>query len=145
MMETMQENEKAPKKAIIAAVLLIGVVGIGYYLYVSRAKPAQAPSSPPPAARDQATDNFSKTGNLIRNNPGMKPGLWYLVFDEPGAPASSVELAFTGKSRCIIGSYDGACTESLLILGARVEVIGFRVGTQVFVHTYRQVDLEGKG
>ena len=28
------------------------------------------------------------------NNPGLKPNIWYLVYEKNGAPALKVELAF---------------------------------------------------
>lgn len=36
--------------------------------------------------------NFSADGNAVRNNPGMKPNVWYLVYEKPGSPALTVEL-----------------------------------------------------
>lgn len=35
---------------------------------------------------------FSSEGNVMRNNPGQKPNVWYFVYERPGAPALSLEL-----------------------------------------------------
>lgn len=35
---------------------------------------------------------FDQEGNLVRNNPGMKAGVWYLVYEKPGQPALGSEL-----------------------------------------------------
>lgn len=37
---------------------------------------------------------FEKSGYLIRNNPGLKPNVWYLSFEEKSSPAVLVELNF---------------------------------------------------
>lgn len=42
--------------------------------------------------------NFSKTGVIVQNNPGLKPDTAYLVYEEPGSPAISRELAFDALS-----------------------------------------------
>jgi hypothetical protein len=124
----------------------LAVIAIGIYFYASREVGDGETPPPPPAAVDQpGINNFSVEGNVVRNNPGMESNIWYLVYDEPGAPGRNAKLTFTDASHCVIGDFDGVCTHSLVIVGARVEVTGFRDGEQVFVHTYRQVDLEEKG
>lgn len=37
-------------------------------------------------------NNFSVEGNVIINSPGLTPDVWYLVYEEQGAPALSVKL-----------------------------------------------------
>jgi hypothetical protein len=41
--------------------------------------------------------NFSKEGVLIKNNPGLKPNVWYLSYEEQGKPALVAELAFNAQ------------------------------------------------
>jgi hypothetical protein len=36
--------------------------------------------------------NFIHEGNVFRDNPGMKAGVWYLSYEEPGKPGLSREL-----------------------------------------------------
>jgi hypothetical protein len=42
--------------------------------------------------------NFRKSGHIFINNPGFKPGVWYLTYEEPGQPALSKELKITGRN-----------------------------------------------
>lgn len=77
----------------------------------------------------QSTENFEKIGNLVRNNPGQKANVWYLVYEEPGKPALSKELNFTEGSMCT----DVLCDTSLLQSGDRVSVTGDLVGERVTV------------
>lgn len=42
--------------------------------------------------------NFSQRGNVFKNNPGFRPGTWYLSYGEPGKPGASVELQFNSQS-----------------------------------------------
>ena len=73
---------------ILAAILVIAVAS--YLGYVS-APIAHAPtkSGQEPAT---TTPSFIADGNVVRNNPGLKPNVWYLVYEKPGAPALTLEL-----------------------------------------------------
>jgi len=42
--------------------------------------------------------DFLKIGNLVQNNPGLEPGIPYLIYEEPGQPALSVKLEFDALS-----------------------------------------------
>ena len=55
--------------------------------------------------------NFDETGHFVKDNPGLKPGVWYLVYEKPGAPALIAELVFDDKSICTWGDVKGACPE----------------------------------
>jgi hypothetical protein len=44
--------------------------------------------------------NFSKTGNLIKNNPGLEKDVWYLSYEEPGKPGLLMKLKFAEESIC---------------------------------------------
>jgi len=137
-------QESSWRGPIAVLITLILLIGGAYYWFVWRTPRQNA--TPPMVSLDQpGTNNFSKAGTIVRNNPGMKPDTWYLVYDESGAPARSVELLLTPESRCMIGSFDGRCTDALLVSGSRVEIVGYQAGSQVYIHTYRQVDLEQKG
>lgn len=68
--------------------------------------------------------DFEKTGNLVKDNPGMEEGVWYLVFDEPGAPGSNVKLDFTESSICAEGQENNTCDPTQFTQGDRVKVLG---------------------
>ncbi|PIR41472.1 MAG: hypothetical protein COV31_01190 [Candidatus Yanofskybacteria bacterium CG10_big_fil_rev_8_21_14_0_10_46_23] len=36
--------------------------------------------------------NFTQEGNVVRDNPGFKPGVWYLVYEQSGSSALTKEL-----------------------------------------------------
>ncbi|MDD5098229.1 MAG: hypothetical protein PHD31_00680 [Candidatus Pacebacteria bacterium] len=62
-------------------------------------------------------NNFIKTGNLVKDNPGLEPGVWYLVYEMPGSPAINKKLSFDDKSICF-----DSCSE--LIQGEKVIIKG---------------------
>ncbi|MFA5087303.1 MAG: hypothetical protein WC470_03325 [Candidatus Paceibacterota bacterium] len=57
-------------------------------------------------------ENFFKTGNLVKDNPGMEAGVWYLVYEAPGAPALQIKLQ-VDKAICDLGSQPIACEQAL--------------------------------
>lgn len=77
--------------------------------------------------------NFSKTGNLVINNPGMESGVWYLIYEVPGSPASTAKLSFDAKSVC--KNQSNSCLD--LIVGERVSIKGIEEGERVAV---REID-----
>lgn len=36
--------------------------------------------------------NFRQEGNIVQNNPGLKPNVWFLIYEQPGQAALSKEL-----------------------------------------------------
>lgn len=77
--------------------------------------------------------DFSETGNLVKDNPGLKPGAWHLVYEEQGAPALYNELKFSLDSVCQIGSISESCNSVALEAGDRVEVVGWKIDNSVIV------------
>jgi hypothetical protein len=73
---------------------------------------------------DEQVEEFSRVGNLTRNNPGMTEDVWVLVYEGPGSPALTAELQFDGMSQCEVDGEVVVCDESLLVPGQRVEVNG---------------------
>ncbi len=69
--------------------------------------------------------NFTKEGNLSKNNPGLKKDIWYLVYEEQGAPALKVELEFNDKSLCVVNSSTSVCEVASLKTGDRYKIEGF--------------------
>lgn len=140
---------------IIGAIVLVLVIGAAFF-YIYRIRPLQmTPPAPPPTAMETPTpappppttpdDRFFAIGNLVKDQPGMKAGVWFLSYEEAGASGLSVELVFTAESQCTMGQRTEACAQTRLVRGSRVEVIGNRSGSQVRVRTLRQLDLDQKG
>ncbi|MFH0852008.1 MAG: hypothetical protein V1845_00135 [bacterium] len=67
---------------------------------------------------------FSHTGNLVKNNPGMERGMWYLLYENPGQAALTAKLVFSGGSLCTIAGKESVCNVSKLGVGNRVTVDG---------------------
>lgn len=77
--------------------------------------------------------NFTETGHLVKDNPGLKAGVWYLVYEKPGAPALTTELSFDGKSECAYNGQAGTCPDVLLPSSALTKVEGVETGDVVRV------------
>jgi hypothetical protein len=71
--------------------------------------------------------NFSETGNLVKDNPGLNPGVWYLVYEKPRTPALNAEIKFNEDSLCQIGAVSQSCQQTVLEGGDRVEVTGWEI------------------
>jgi hypothetical protein len=82
---------------------------------------------------DGSATNFSKTGNIVKNNPGFKPDTWYLIYEQPGAAALNVELSFDEKSLCLINSISQPCQMTAFTNGDRVRVEGWKTDGTVIV------------
>jgi hypothetical protein len=85
--------------------------------------PSPSPSptiAEPPTPAPQI--DFERTGNLVRDNPGLPPGLWFLLCEQPGAAALTVELEFAAESSCVSEAQAIAC--DALEPGSRVVVAG---------------------
>jgi hypothetical protein len=83
-------------------------------------------------AGEKSTD-FSETGNLIKDNPGFRPGTWYVVYEKQGAPALNSELKFNTESLCQINSISQSCPDTSLESGDRVQVTGWKINGAVVV------------
>ena len=70
-------------RAIIIIGLIFLVGGAVYSVTHKRDHPAQ-----------NSEANFIYEGNLLRDNPGLIPGVWYLSYEQPGQPGLSVQLRF---------------------------------------------------
>ena len=79
-----------------------------------------------------AEEPFVNDGILLKDNPGFEPGVWYLSYEEPGAPGLSVPLVFDHDSRCGSEGMLTICDISF-DQGQRVHVEGARVGEAVQV------------
>jgi len=68
--------------------------------------------------------NFNQTGHLIKDNPGLEAGVWYLVYEKPGAPALTVKLSFNNQSVCKYQNNIGVCPDVLLPSSALTNITG---------------------
>lgn len=68
--------------------------------------------------------NFDETGHFVKDNPGLKPGVWYLIYEKPGAPALMAELVFDDKSTCVWGDRQGVCPDVFLPRSSLTRVRG---------------------
>lgn len=81
----------------------------------------------------EGTLNFSETGNIAKNNPGLKPNAWYLIYEQPGAAALNVELSFDENSFCQINSVSQPCLITTFSNGDKIEVTGRETDNLVIV------------
>ena len=58
---------------------------------------------------DGETITFAKAGAITVNNPGLKPGVPYLVYEEPGKPAVTQQLVINEMSVCVSGTGSLPC------------------------------------
>jgi hypothetical protein len=84
--------------------------------------------------------DFRATGNLVKDNPGQKTGVWYLVYERPGAAALTVELVFDAGSRCTYDIIPGAenvpCGDlSGVENGYQAKVVGKTEAGKILVNT----------
>lgn len=86
-----------------------------------------------PRAEENEDDkpNFTKSGYLIKNNPGLKPNVWYLSYEEAGSPGSLAELKFA------------SAPDSGYKVGDKVVVTGIKAGSVLTVSEMRK-DLSAK-
>jgi hypothetical protein len=81
----------------LAAILVIAVAAYLGYVSAPLAHAPTATSTTPVAT--STVPSFVAEGNVVRNNPGLKPNVWYLLYEQPGKPALSVELDLNGAEQ----------------------------------------------
>ena len=79
--------------------------------------------------------NFSETGNLMINNPGLEENIWYLSYETLGASAKSIKLSFDNDSVC--KNEVDSCSN--LNSGGKVDVKGVETNGIVLV---KEIKLE---
>ena len=112
------------KKNIIYTVVVLAIVGAGiFYLnnYIYQEK--QGDSFPDDVANETVID-FDRTGHLVIDNPGLKPGVYYLIYEAPGAPALTVELIFDADSVCEFSGTQSECPGIILVASSLTRVRG---------------------
>ncbi len=107
----------------VLAFLLIAGVGLGIYFW-SRQSDVNDNNSVINNTVTEEEDIFANTGVLIKDNPGFKPGVWYLSYEQTGSAALSAELRFNSASRCYGPNLSGSCDTAKLFKGDRVFITG---------------------
>src|SRR6056297_376367 len=77
---------------------------------------------------DEGMDEYSfvEEGVMVYGNPGMEEGVYYLVYDKPGAPGANVKLVFQEDSECKVLE-EGDCSSISEAEDKRVKVYGVPV------------------
>ncbi len=104
-------------KYLLLFIGLVIVVLAGWYLYTRQTPPIST------------VDNFVHDGVVIKDNPGFKPGVWFLSYEEPGSSGLSVELDLNSVPAPYIS----------LTQGERVHVVGNLQGSVVIVSAITQL------
>jgi len=94
------------KKTILIFAIIVLAVIAGIMVFSAYFAPENNGQNTP-------QENFSETGNIVINNPGLEPDAWYLVYEEEGSPAvtakldlSAVETDFEPGDRVEIKGYE---------------------------------------
>lgn len=80
------------------------------------------PVQPPPDI--SIGTEFKSEGNLVKDNPGMTPSVWYLIYEEPGKPAALAKLIFLPSSICLVNNVQRTCDLQSFTQGQRVSIEG---------------------
>ena len=97
--------------------ILCGIVG---FMVAKR-----TPPSPTPEPNQPFTGTFRETGNLVKDSPGLKRGVWYLSYERPGQPGLYSELIFTVTSTCLTNlGLPRSCPGQGFLQGERATVEG---------------------
>lgn len=123
---------------VLVIILLVGLGAIGYFGWEAfRGSPNNGNGTTTPTSTNGNNNggqiNFMGEGNLVRNNPGLKPNIWYLVYEQTDAPALTVELSFNNSSVCLFSVTSVDCSKLSMPNGSRAQVQGAQVGNVVTV------------
>jgi len=132
------------KKLLIGFVVVVVLI-FGWVFFKPGMKELNAPTiEPTPQATEQSAVketpspepeeplNFTETGNLV-----FEGNSWYLLYEEPGAPALSLKLVITDQTKCNLGE-NVNCDLNRVKSGARVQVSGRKSDNTIEVN---QLDL----
>lgn len=130
------------RKIVIWVIIVLGLVVLGYLGWITYFKNINgvAQNTTPTTTNGNNTstpgdESFRNKGAVVKNNPGLKPDTWYLIYEQPGAPALNAELSFNNNSECLFGKMKMDCTKLQLRNGSRSEVIGTKAGQVVTVRS----------
>lgn len=91
----------------------------------------------PPVSYD-----IDQSGTLVRNTPGLTPGMWYLLYDEPNMEDLTMRLSFNDETVCIQGETRGPCERSVFENDLKVIVRGDRQDGGVIV---KEMEIQAAG
>ena len=115
-------------KYLLFGIALLFVIAGAALLFLKPHTESLRENAPQTATTEAtATAAFSADGYLVRDAPGQKPGVWYLLFERPGEPALTLELLFA------------SIPEPQLSVGQRVHVEGTASGTALSVRSIARV------
>ena len=120
-----------------AIVLVIGIIlgGSGVYGYQQYLMPAPAPQ-PLAEIKVEANETVSASGILVKDQPDLKPGVWFVSFSENGQDLA-VELGFDDQSRCFGKTSSGKCAPDKFAPNREIEVKGIVSGDALLVRELR--------
>ena len=78
--------------------------------------------------------NFTETGTVV-NKGSVSVPKWTLVYEQPGAPALTVTLAFNDKSVCNVTATKTSCVQFSVANGTKATVAGQNIDGVVTVST----------
>lgn len=80
---------------------------------------------------DSIETDFNTVGNLMMNNPGLKPGVWYLSYEKPGQVGLTTALEFNSDSKCLTEDRTETCQPAELLNGQRVKIKGVELDSEL--------------
>lgn len=120
----LEANKGISLVIMILSVILLMIIGIFvYWEFFS-------------STGEEENINFFKEGNIIINNPGFIGNVWYLSYENSGAPANSIKLYFDEDSIC--KNENNLCSD--LINGERVEIRGMENNGEVLVREIKLIE-----
>jgi hypothetical protein len=114
------------KRALLVAGALL-LIGAGWYVYKKVKADGEDTFIVVP------TFTFSEEGTLTKDNPGMKKGAWYLVYNESESTSQSIRLEIPSESICAVHGVGKRCSQVELEKGAQVNIQGTLDGDHVTV------------
>ena len=117
---------------ILLVVSIVVVLALAWFL-IQQSENARIETPSGNGATFAPAEVFDRTGNLVRNNPGLEAGMWYLIYEAPGLPALTQRLIFTTSSTCMQGGVESLCNADAISQGQRARVFGEMRGESVTV------------
>jgi hypothetical protein len=117
-------------KMVVVFLLILMFVAGGYFFIINFETKGKDKES-------EVEVDFSATGNLIMNNPGLEEGKWYIVYEKEGSPGVTKKLVI-GENDIACKGEEGNCSDFFNfknnIIGERVELKGEERGSEVVVY-----------
>jgi hypothetical protein len=113
---------------------LIG--GMAGAMYMRQSSVVPAPVTEEKDIRVAPDEMVSAEGLLVINKPDLKPGAWFVVFEEKGE-RYAVELSFDKESTCFGKTASGACSPDRFIADRQVSILGIVNGETLLVREMR--------